>query len=167
MIHYRTGYKHQLTRAHVEHTHIRCGAMVANGFLKLESDGTLNILEGYAWDGASGPAMDTPTIMAASLVHDALYQLMREKLISRGLQTDADFEFYRVMRASCREQVRLYYYSLTRKRDGPIMRWLANQCSRIYATALFIRCGYSFLALQAFGSFSTDPLHNRRELTAP
>ena len=38
----------------------------------------LTIQRGYCWDGASGPTFDTPSTMFASLVHDALYQLMRE-----------------------------------------------------------------------------------------
>lgn len=45
--------------------------------------GALHILRGYVWDGGSGPAIDTATFMGASLVHDALYQLMREGVIDR------------------------------------------------------------------------------------
>jgi len=42
----------------------------------LESE-HLDIAAGYAWDGASGPAINTKNWLRASLVHDALYQLMR------------------------------------------------------------------------------------------
>ena len=42
------------------------------------SDYCLRILKGYAWDGLSGPTVDTHSSMRGSLVHDALYQLMRE-----------------------------------------------------------------------------------------
>jgi len=38
----------------------------------------LTIMKGYAWDGASGPTIDTANTIFPSLVHDALYQLMRE-----------------------------------------------------------------------------------------
>jgi hypothetical protein len=48
-------------------------------FIDLKPDGRLTVKKGYAWDGASGPAIDTPSIMRGSLVHDALYQLMRMK----------------------------------------------------------------------------------------
>jgi hypothetical protein len=44
--------------------------------------GDLLIKEGYAWDGPSGPVKDTEENMRGSLVHDALYQLMRNKEIS-------------------------------------------------------------------------------------
>jgi hypothetical protein len=46
-------------------------------FCTIYPDGLLTILPGYAWDGASG-AIDTKTIRRGSLVHDALYQLLRE-----------------------------------------------------------------------------------------
>lgn len=50
-----------------------------NGTLvKLTSSGCLTVHPGYAWDGPSGPAPDTPELMRGSLVHDALYQLLRE-----------------------------------------------------------------------------------------
>ena len=39
--------------------------------------GPLDIAAGYAWDGARGPAINTKNWLRASLVHDALYQLMR------------------------------------------------------------------------------------------
>ena len=53
-------------------------------YLSLQ-DGVLTISVGYAWDGPSGPTFDTKDFMRGSLVHDALYQLMREGAISRAL----------------------------------------------------------------------------------
>lgn len=38
---------------------------------------SLIVKAGYAWDGPSGPTIDTLNFMRGSLVHDALYQLMR------------------------------------------------------------------------------------------
>ncbi len=40
--------------------------------------GALTIKKSYAWDGPSGPTFDTRTLMRGSLVHDCLYQLLRE-----------------------------------------------------------------------------------------
>ena len=48
-------------------------------FIVLTSDGKLTIKNRYAWDGPSGPTIDTKSFMRGSLVHDALYQLMRER----------------------------------------------------------------------------------------
>lgn len=55
----------------------------ANDFIQLASDGNLIIKEKYAWDGPSGPTIDTKSFMRASLVHDALYQLIREGKLNR------------------------------------------------------------------------------------
>jgi hypothetical protein len=52
--------------------------------------GCLLIKEGYAWDGASGPAINTLTFVRGSLVHDALYQLIREGLLPRSYRRAAD-----------------------------------------------------------------------------
>ena len=46
-------------------------------FFALLPTGAMIILPGYAWDGASGPAIDTPNFMRGSLVHDVFYQAMR------------------------------------------------------------------------------------------
>ena len=47
---------------------------------------------GYAWDGPSGPTFDTPNFMRGSLIHDALYQLMRNGLLREDFREDADKE---------------------------------------------------------------------------
>jgi len=49
--------------------------------LKADSDGGLLIKAGYSWDGPSGSAIDTKNFMQGSLVHDALYQLLRENIL--------------------------------------------------------------------------------------
>jgi hypothetical protein len=55
---------------------------IKTAFITLDTKGKLTIKEGYAWDGPSGPVVDTKENMRASLVHDALYQLMRQKKLS-------------------------------------------------------------------------------------
>lgn len=52
--------------------------LVAENYIYLGADGMLRICKGYAWDGASY-IPDTLGNMFASLVHDALYQLMRRE----------------------------------------------------------------------------------------
>lgn len=59
-------------------------------FLILDRDGVLTIKKGYAWDGPSGPTIDTPNFMRGSLVHDALYQLMRTARIGQEQRRYAD-----------------------------------------------------------------------------
>lgn len=60
-----------------------------DGYIAL-LDYDLEIASGYAWDGPSGPAIDTDTFMRGSLVHDALYQLMREGKLSSKYRKRAD-----------------------------------------------------------------------------
>jgi hypothetical protein len=54
---------------------------VETNFIGLTTEGELTVKNRYAWDGPSGPTIDTKSFMRGSLVHDALYQLMREKYL--------------------------------------------------------------------------------------
>ena len=51
---------------------------IQNEFILISAEGLITIKKHYAWDGVSGPVIDTQANLKASLVHDALYQLMRE-----------------------------------------------------------------------------------------
>jgi hypothetical protein len=63
-------------------------------------DGWLYIAEGYEWDGPSGIAIDTVNFMNGSLIHDALYDLMRQDKLSRWkYRRKADKE----MRIQCKK----------------------------------------------------------------
>ena len=53
----------------------------------------LVILKGYAWNGASGPTLDTDSTMGPALVHDALYQLMRMRVLPLRMRRLADAWF--------------------------------------------------------------------------
>ena len=69
-------------------------------YIALGPDGRLIIKEHYAWDGPSGPSIDTRNFMRGSLVHDALYQLMRlEKLDYKTDRKYAD----QLLKNICRE----------------------------------------------------------------
>ena len=90
-IKYKDGYKHQLAEDYKIEVGINPGKFdVDTPFLKLDRQGFLLIRTGYAWDGASGPTYDTPTCKRGALVHDALYQLMREEKISLTNRKKAD-----------------------------------------------------------------------------
>lgn len=93
---YRAGYKYQLVQDYTEQT-IITGWTVFGPFVTLTVAGLLTCKAGYAWDGPSGPVPDDPRFMRASLVHDALYQLMRESLITDHLRRAADYEFRRIL----------------------------------------------------------------------
>jgi len=78
---YKSGYKYQLKQTYVIVIPIRPAAMVSTEYVALTTNGTLSVHNGYAWDGPSGLTIDTLNFMRGSLVHDALYQLMREGLL--------------------------------------------------------------------------------------
>jgi len=80
---YRGGYKYQLNQSYSIQTEIKPEEAVDTEYLSLSLDGFLTIKKGYAWDGPSGPTIDTLNFMRSSLVHDAFYQLMRERFLDK------------------------------------------------------------------------------------
>lgn len=88
-IKYRKGYKYQLDEAYIVKTDV-LGFSIDTEFIGLDSLGFLVIKRGYAWDGASGPTVDTDDTFRGSLVHDVFYQLMREKFIPLTWRKHAD-----------------------------------------------------------------------------
>ena len=73
------------------------------------SDYCLIIHKKYAWDGLSGPTIDTHSSMRGSLVHDALYQLMREK----GLNCDKDrYMADNILYKFCRQDGMIWLYAI-------------------------------------------------------
>lgn len=77
---YKPGYKYVLAEDLTVKTKIKPDHSVAvdGNWVTLDTSGVLTIKKHYAWDGASGPAIDSKNIMRGALIHDALYQLMRE-----------------------------------------------------------------------------------------
>ena len=83
---YRAGYKNQLVEDEITvisfypsidiHTHFI--DFVKSPDIIDSPVGILTIRADYAWDGPSGPTIDTENFITPSLIHDALYQLMRE-----------------------------------------------------------------------------------------
>lgn len=99
-ISYKDGYKYQLSQAYATVITIKPENDIDFDFIKLNSDGAISIKKGYAWDGPSGPTIDTLNFMRGSLIHDALYQLMREKIIDKDIyRKPAD----QLLRNMCRE----------------------------------------------------------------
>ena len=100
-ISYKKGYKYQLKEDYSVFIPELVGAirleLVAVPFIRWDA-GVLSISPGYAWDGPSGPTVDTKTFMRGSLVHDALYQLMREKVLPQQYRKLADKILYKMCR---------------------------------------------------------------------
>ncbi len=96
-IRYRSDYKYQLAEGYEIDTLIRPKVDIRTEFIHLDIAGNLLVKKSYAWDGPSGPVKDTQENMRASLVHDALYQLMRNKhLNARTWRKAADIQFMEI-----------------------------------------------------------------------
>lgn len=91
-IEYRSGYKYQLATGYGVQTNIYSPEAILTEFITLSMNGLLFIKRGYAWDGASGPTIDTKSSMRGSLVHDALCQLMRLGLLGSEWRYAVDRE---------------------------------------------------------------------------
>lgn len=118
-IEYRSGYKYQL----VEEYQIRVGITpkddIKTDFLELNTEGMLVIKKGYAWDGPSGPTFDTRNFMRGSLVHDALYQLLRNELINESWRDEADKELKRICLEDGMTKIRAWWvYTAVRRWGG-------------------------------------------------
>jgi len=121
-IKYRTGYKHQLGESYSIKLKIKPGKAIVTDFIDMDKAGLLTIKSGYAWDGVSGPVIDTPQNLRASLVHDSLYQLMRMRKLTprKKFKPKAD----RVFRNLCKEDgvpgiVAQAYYEVLKRLGNP------------------------------------------------
>lgn len=97
----REGYKYRLTERYEHHLLHRAQYPEIVLSCTLHSlygrQGVIAFEAGYCWDGCSGPTIDRPVTMLASLVHDGFYQLMRERLLEQRYRADADWEFYDIL----------------------------------------------------------------------
>ncbi len=120
-IRYKSDYKYQLAEGYAISISIKPKSDIKTEFIDLDTDGKLTVKKGYAWDGPSGPVKDTKENMRASLVHDALYQLMRNKeLKSRTHRKAADQEFKDICKADGVSNFRAsVYYKALRKFGKP------------------------------------------------
>ena len=84
------------------------GYAAVDAFAYLGADGVLVASEGFEWDFASGPAIDTPAMVRASIAHDIFCNMTNKRLIPWECRAKADKYF--------RELLKAY-------KVGPIRRW--------------------------------------------
>ncbi len=95
---YRKGYKYQLVDTIAFPVTNLPTIGIETEYILL-GYGMLQIKQGYAWDGPSGPTIDTKTYMRAALAHDALYQLIRMGKLPASYRIIAD----KLLRQMCRD----------------------------------------------------------------
>lgn len=111
VVHYRTGYRYQLARQYEQYV---AGAGIfpsdpgGNEFVHLTIDGRLIVRASYAWDGASGPALNDRAFVRPSLVHDALCQLWELGVVDDAGRRAADKLLGRMLRDDMRTIAKRY-----------------------------------------------------------
>jgi len=96
---YKGGFKYQLDEEYKQDIGIVRPTAIITEYLNLYCNGVLTIKRGYCWDGPSGPTIDTKNFMRGSLVHDALYQLIRMGKLEFLWRNHAD----KLLRSMCRK----------------------------------------------------------------
>ncbi|PWJ38462.1 DUF1353 domain-containing protein [Sediminitomix flava] len=105
-------YKYQLVKDFTYESTIKNYKVENHKFIALNEDGVIGIKKGYAWDGASGPTIDTENSMKASLVHDAFYQLFREGYLPQSEVKSTDQLFKTMLRDAGMSKFRSFYWYL-------------------------------------------------------
>ena len=90
------------------------------------ADGVLHVYPSYQWDGASGPTIDTKNTIAASLVHDCLYQIVEVSHLAKynGFRKYADKVFYDHLRADGMSKFRAGYFYYALRIFYPVYRFI-------------------------------------------
>jgi hypothetical protein len=109
---FKEGYKYQVYDDFNVMTGICCCAATIPGVIDLRPDGFMVIHSGYAWDGASGPAINTLNFRRGSLVHDALYQLIAEGHLPISYRLHADDLLIAICKEDGMSAVRCWWVKL-------------------------------------------------------
>lgn len=99
-IFYADGYKYQMRKNAVAESRVCPGKLINHEYFAISLDGVILVRRGYAWDGASGPAVDDPGTLLPSVFHDVLYQAIRLKLLDPGWREEAD-QTYKTLCIEC------------------------------------------------------------------
>jgi hypothetical protein len=94
------------------------GYSVKTKYIELKKDGRLILTDGYPWDGASGPAVDTDGAIAGSLYHDPIYKLIRMCLLPTSVRRQADKCYKRICRAWKMSRFRAWMHLRVLKKAG-------------------------------------------------
>ena len=91
---------------------------IINEFFEFYTDGTLLIKRGFAWDGPSGPTIDTKNGHVAAIVHDVFYRCIRKGYLPLSIKPISDKIFYKLLRKKGMFVLRAYLWYLGVKLFG-------------------------------------------------
>lgn len=102
-------------------------------WLSLTVTGVLTIKKGYACDGPSGPTWDTPNLMRAAFAHDALYELIRKRLLPPSARLAADTMYYEqlIVDGTWIARAKWHYWGVSNKGEDSTLP--SNQRKILYA----------------------------------
>jgi hypothetical protein len=106
---YKKGYKYQFTQDMVVQLPFTLDRPIEGPFFEITVGGLLTIFAGYAYDGPSGPTIDTPNWMRGAGTHDVLYQCMRMDLLPQGFRNEADKIMYEIIKHDGMSALRAWY----------------------------------------------------------
>ena len=95
---WRRGFKYQLAEALYLQTDIYPVKDLISDFVILRTNGGLELLKGFAWDGVSGPVIDRKTNHKGGAGHDGLYRLMRKGFLPSSKWRHADLMYAQWLR---------------------------------------------------------------------
>lgn len=109
-IEYIKGYKNQLTDSAFYASGIAIPKRVVHEWFVIEKNGDIFIKAGYAWNGASGPTIDTQKTYRLSLFHDVWYQATRLGLLPQSFRKRGDTMLYRIGVEDGMWKIRVWYW---------------------------------------------------------
>ena len=122
-IHYRQGLKYALAEPYTDTLPIYPPEAIASQWVNLGRNGEFMLREGFAWDGPSGPTIDTKSAMRGSAIHDGLYRLMRLGLLDEKWRKTADEIYEQACISDGMFKVRAWLHFRALRRFG----WLAAE----------------------------------------
>lgn len=112
-------YKYMLAEDVEYQSEIRPPAGFATEQFGMDANGLITVRKGFMWDGASGPALDTDTVMPASMFHDVLYRSIRMGLLPmEPFRKQADILYRDMAIADGASRVRMYLHYIELRRHG-------------------------------------------------
>ena len=92
-------------------------------FICLLANGVMELKVGFAWDGPSGPTIDTEDFMRGAMVHDGFYRLIRKGKLPKRFRKKADKLLRKMCRADGMPWWRAWYVYRMVRRFG----WLSTR----------------------------------------
>ncbi len=130
-IEYKVGFKYQLHADYRVQLSFKPDKLIQAFYVVFYPDGRLIIKRGYAWDGPSGPTIDTRNFMRGSLVHDVVYQLIRQGHLTRQYRLLADQELRKMCLKDGMWKIRAWWVFRALRRVGNRAS-LPSSTKRIY-----------------------------------